>query len=230
VSNLVFCNGDVIFITSIDLAKGVGHSHNSVLKLLRNSQDLEQLRDLKSRSLRTKGRTAEVFDLTEEQATLLITLMKNSPDVRQFKSKLVKEFYRMRKLLIKQEIERNKSEHLEARKEGIGVRHQETDSIKELVEYAKSQGSKNASKYYMAISKLENKLLFVIDHNVKNVRDLLDLSQLCVIKAADLAVIQTIEKGLSEQKPYKDIFQDIKASIMKLAEIFPPKKLAHLPQ
>ena len=55
-NNLVFIEGNMIFTNSIEIAKGVNHSHASVLKLLRNSMDLYQLRDLKSRSLKTIGR------------------------------------------------------------------------------------------------------------------------------------------------------------------------------
>ena len=66
-NGLVFVKNNVAFTTSQSIAVGVGHSHSTVLKLIRNSMDLDQLRDLKSRSLKTKGRDAEVFDLDEEQ-------------------------------------------------------------------------------------------------------------------------------------------------------------------
>jgi phage regulator Rha-like protein len=228
-SNLVFVEGDVIFITSIDLAKGVGHSHNSLLKLLRNSQDLDQLRDLKSKSLATKGRTAQVFYLTEEQATLLITLMKNTPTVRQFKSNLVKEFYKMRNFINKQIIEKNNQSHIEARKMSIQVRHQETDWIKHFVEYATEQGSKNAHMYYTNISKMENKALFLLDQKVKNVRDLLDVTQLSIVQAADVAVMQALQDGINSQLHYKEIYQEAKKRVEHLAQIFSKKKLAYLP-
>lgn len=47
------------------------------------------------------GRTTEIAILNEQQATLLITYMRNNEEVRQFKVALVKAFYDMRESLAK---------------------------------------------------------------------------------------------------------------------------------
>ena len=50
----------------------------------------------------------KIFHLTEEQATLLMTYLKNTPQVRAFKKELVRQFYAMRRELVKRELERAK--------------------------------------------------------------------------------------------------------------------------
>ena len=47
-SDLVIMRDNNIYITSQSLAIGVKHSHETVVRLIRNSSDLPQLSDLKS--------------------------------------------------------------------------------------------------------------------------------------------------------------------------------------
>ncbi|MEW8054276.1 MAG: Rha family transcriptional regulator [Candidatus Thiodiazotropha sp.] len=78
----------------------------SVIQLIR--QNVEDLRDfgevafeMRSQGFRPQGGSSKVTYalLTEPQATLLLTFMRNSPKVKYFKVLLVKEFYRMREQL-----------------------------------------------------------------------------------------------------------------------------------
>lgn len=52
------------------------------------------------------GRPQKTYHLNEQQATLLITYLDNTPEVNQFKKNLVREFYRMRKELNQRQINR----------------------------------------------------------------------------------------------------------------------------
>jgi phage regulator Rha-like protein len=60
------------------------------------------------RPLETKGglQNEKIYHLNEEQATLLITYMKNTLPVRKFKKDLVKQFYIMQKELEKRKVTR----------------------------------------------------------------------------------------------------------------------------
>ncbi|NFB21252.1 transcriptional regulator [Clostridium botulinum] len=55
------------------------------------------------------GRPEKIYKLNEEQSTLLISYMQNTLPVRNFKKKLVKEFYLMKKELSKRVINREKA-------------------------------------------------------------------------------------------------------------------------
>ena len=52
------------------------------------------------------GRPQKTYHLNEQQATLLITYLDNTPEVNQFKKNLVREFYRMKKELTQRQINR----------------------------------------------------------------------------------------------------------------------------
>lgn len=52
------------------------------------------------------GRPEIIYYLNEEQATLLLTYLKNTPPVREFKKNLVRQFYAMRSELLKRQVER----------------------------------------------------------------------------------------------------------------------------
>ena len=52
------------------------------------------------------GRPEESYQLNEQQATLLITFLKNTPIVVKFKTELVKQFYLMRTELLKRQVNR----------------------------------------------------------------------------------------------------------------------------
>ena len=81
------------------------HTDNEQLtinKLIsRNSSDFEEFGTLhvKIEKIQTKGgmQKAKTYYLNEQQATLLMTYLRNNEIVREFKKALVREFYNMRK-------------------------------------------------------------------------------------------------------------------------------------
>ncbi|MEW8358390.1 MAG: Rha family transcriptional regulator [Candidatus Thiodiazotropha sp.] len=87
------------------IAEGIGYSHATVIKLVRSHADkLEQFGPCRFEIQMVDrqqggGRPVEYAHLTEPQATLLLTFMRNNPVVVQFKIRLVEEFYRMKEQL-----------------------------------------------------------------------------------------------------------------------------------
>lgn len=88
-------DGDAV-TTTIAVAQGTQNDHASVIKLVRSYQaDLEEFGLLDFKSESTGGRPTEYAFLTEPQATLLLTFMRNTEIVRAFKKKLVREFWEL---------------------------------------------------------------------------------------------------------------------------------------
>lgn len=223
--SLVFVKNNIPFTTSLEIAEGVNNSHTSVLKLIKSSLDLDTFFDLKSNKVKTKGAPVEVFSLTEEQATLLIALMKNTPIVRDFKNRLVREFFKQRKLLQKLLNQQSNAEWLSKRQETKAVRKECTDTIKKFVDYAISQGSQSASKYYVALSKMELSGLFLMEQKYPNARDVMSMRQLNLIEMADEAVATALEEAMNSGLHYKECYVKAKEKIQLLAKIFPPSPL-----
>jgi len=101
------------FTTSELIAEYSGNSRHAVQVLIdKYKVDFEEFGrvSFEMRPLLTKGGVQEVkvYHLNEEQATLLLTYLKNTPKVRAFKKELVRQFYAMRDELLRRQVERAK--------------------------------------------------------------------------------------------------------------------------
>lgn len=95
--------GDAPTTTSMRVANGTHTEHRAVLQLIRNNlADFEEF-GLVAFEMRPRpagqhgGGDVQIAILTEEHATLLLTYMRNSEIVRDFKKRLVREFSALRR-------------------------------------------------------------------------------------------------------------------------------------
>lgn len=97
-TNLVTLIGDIVVTTTLTIAENTDNEHASVISLVRkyrsDLRDFGQV-DLKSTRPERGGHPVEYAELNEQQATLLLTYMRNSPIVRSFKKSLVRAFFDM---------------------------------------------------------------------------------------------------------------------------------------
>ena len=142
--------------------------------------------------------------LNEDQCYFLLTLMRNNNHIVSAKLKLVKAFRDSRTQLAKRDI---------ARIEGKQVRHLETDAIRDLVNYARTSGSKNADMYYMTITKMTNAALNIDAGQ----RDSLETRKLDEIKMAETMVKIAISDGLNAGLGYKEIYKLCKERVSSIA-------------
>lgn len=222
--NLVQLKKNVPVVATLDMWKPLNVTHRAIMILInRYRSKIEELGGLvilNDRTSKTKGgRPIKFCFLNEEQATFLITLMRNSKTVVTFKLKLTKEFYKMRKTLILIATQQKNQQWIELRKTGKKTRKNETDIIKQFIEYATKQGSQNAKHYYSNISRMENQALFVLTQKFKNLRNVLDLNQLSVVNVADNIVQKTLKEGMQDKLFYKDIYILAKENIETFTQI-----------
>ena len=108
--NLVYLDGKKEpYTTSEIIAECAEVQHHTITRLIRaNKADFEALGILgfKIHKLDGRGQPKKVYILNEQQATLLITYLKNTELVREFKKNLVSSFFEMRDELTKIRIER----------------------------------------------------------------------------------------------------------------------------
>ncbi len=222
---IVMVRGNEIFTTSLAISEGVKIEHKNVIALIRKYSYLEDLSAFETAYVRTKGRPISVIYLTELQATLLIVLMNNSPEVLQFKITLTKAFFKQRKILQSILTQKQNAEWLLKRNETKVMRLEATDQIKRFIQYAIDQGSKSAHMYYMNISKMELQGLFLMDQKYPNARDVMNFKQLNLIEMADEAVKISLQEGMDAGLHYKEIYKLAKSKIDALAKIFPKSPL-----
>ena len=111
--NLVFYTDNTLkaepYTTPDVIASNTGNNLDNVNRLIRNKKDsLERFGFLgfEIRKLNGRGRPRKIYHLNEQQATLLITFLDNTPQVELFKVALVKQFYEMRDELSKRNLNR----------------------------------------------------------------------------------------------------------------------------
>lgn len=93
-------DGEDLFTTSEAIASGAGVQHKNTLELIdRHADDLADFGRVafETRPFQTPGGVQQkrVARLNEQQATLLLTYLRNTEQVRAFKKALVKAFYAM---------------------------------------------------------------------------------------------------------------------------------------
>lgn len=108
--DLVIIEENKACTTSLAIADGTGNEHRVVLQLIsRHKKRIEhfgeisfnsapQMRNLDNKGL--GGRPVRVAMLNEAQATLVMTMMRNTPRVLDFKVALVEAFFKARDLLM----------------------------------------------------------------------------------------------------------------------------------
>ena len=97
------------YTTSEIIAECAGVQHHTVTRLLRNHKERFTafgFYGFEIHKLDGKGRPKKVYRLNEQQATLLITYLDNTPQVIDFKTNLVKAFFEMRDELSKRYLQR----------------------------------------------------------------------------------------------------------------------------
>ncbi|MFU2163690.1 Rha family transcriptional regulator [Streptococcus pluranimalium] len=99
--NIVYMDGKKEpYTTSEIIAECAGVQHHTVTRLLRNHKERFEafgFYGFEIHKLNGKGRPKKVYHLNEQQATLLITYLDNTPQVVNFKTNLVKAFFELRK-------------------------------------------------------------------------------------------------------------------------------------
>ncbi len=117
------------FTTSDVIAEFAVVQHHTITRLIRNHKsDFEEFGRVgfEIQPLQTNGGVQDhkIFRLNEEQATLLMTYLKNTEQVRAFKKELVRQFYAMRRELLKRQVNRAKM---------LPTRRDMTDAIRDCI-------------------------------------------------------------------------------------------------
>ena len=205
-TDLVFLKSKQPVTTSLIIAEGTSNQHESIMRLIKEHKEHFErwgriyFSDLKSENP-CGGRPAKIGYLNEQQATFLITLLRNNEVVLNFNSELVDRFYKMRELLLNQQ-NAQWQEIRGATKTGY---KELSAAVKELYEWAKAHGCQTSEKaFYMNFARLMNKTLGISSAS----RDRLAAWQLYEVDKLQF-IARTIIAGLLAQGadyhlPYRD--------------------------
>ncbi len=214
-NELILLKNNDVFTTSLVIAEGTNVKHKNIKELVskyeNDLKDFGKVRVLNA-TLDTNGGVQKIsyYLLNEQQATFLMTLLRNTKIV-EFKKELVKQFYQMRQILLEKQTALWQNTRIEAKVNRL----KETDEIKALVAYAKENGSRNADKYYITFSNLANKAVG-LDSNQRSIATTSQLNNLILIENI---ISHVIQEGLQQQNYYKEIYKSCKERIKQFKYI-----------
>ena len=162
------------------------------------------------------GRTYKMYELNEQAYLKLAMQLSGYEKAEIVQDQLIEAFSIMKKALMNHQ----NISWVEKRAIGKEVRKAETDIIKDFVEYATNQGSKNAERYYQNITKMTNKALelLVQTKDGKPLRDLATVTELGFISVVDNRATVAIEDGMRRNLPYKEIYRYAKEEVEKMVD------------
>ena len=207
-------------VNSLKVAEKFGKAHRSVLHSIRTlecSSDFILHNFMQSSYTNRQNKTVPCYLLTRDGFSFLCMGF-TGKEAAKWKEAYIKAFSQMEKALLK---EQDKLEWKQARMQSKEVRKSVTDTIKDFVDYAASQGSKSASMYYANITKMEYAALELVERGGKipaGFRDTLDLMDLCFLATAEQIAKQSMRTGMQQGLHYKEIYQLAKERVNAYAE------------
>lgn len=220
-NQLAIIQGQQLITTSVIVAENFGKRHDRVIRKIENlikDDDSTHLNFGVSEYQDSTGRFLKMYTMDRKSFSML-AMSFTGKKAFEWKIKFLNAFESMEKILLQQHVQKQDQAWIAQRNAGKVTRREETDTIKDFVDYAISQGSKSANRCYMAISKMQNQSLFLLEQKFKNLRDILNLRQLATIDSADAIVSKAIQDGMSARLHYKEIYQLAKARVESFADL-----------
>ena len=204
-----------IVADSRDVARMIGRQHAHVMRTINTmyghlSQSNFGLADffIKATYMDDQGKPRPCYYLTQMGCEMVANKQTGAGGTL-FTAQYVKAFHAMKEFIM----ERNSPIWQDTRALTKAVRKQETDAIRELVEYATGQGSKHAVRYYTSISRIANKAAGITD------RDRAHVEELTALMLIERVIAEEIRAGIAAGKPYKGIYTAIQQRILTFGEI-----------
>ena len=212
-NELVFLKKDEPMTDSLKVADVFGKRHDRVIRAIENiMNDSPQkwVQCFKVSSYKDASGKENKMYLMNERAFSVLVMGFTGKKALEWKWAYAEAFEKMRKLVS----EKNTAAWIETRQQGKITRKEETNVIKQLVEYAKEQGSNHADMLYITYSKLANKM-----SGIENGRDQATTYQLNNLDLCENVILHIVRAGIAERLHYKEIYQMCKARLGTIREL-----------
>lgn len=211
-NDLVYLKTEEAMTDSLTVAESFGKRHDRVIRAIENlSADLPKngaVKFIQSRYKDAKGEFRKRYLMNRDGFSLLVMGF-NGKKALEWKLKYIDAFNKMESVLT----EKRTADWIETRRRGKLTRKEETDTIKDLVEYAKQQGSTNSDKLYMVYSRLANKFAGI------ETRDTASVAELNLLSIYENIALHIMQNGMECGMHYKDIYQKTKERFAQAKEL-----------
>lgn len=226
IKDLVISNKDGIFCDSQMVAKKFGKRHLDVVSVIKKLiDDFSNLRHVSNHPQINEligeyhGTTFTYYEMDKRFFSLLAMRFKGKRAF-EWQVKFNDAFYEMERILIQTANNQQNELWKAQREQGKLIRREETDVIKQFVEYATSQGSTQAKFYYKHITNACYKCLGLVQHERPELRATLDIMQTNQLILAEKVASKSIIKYMEAKEHYKAIFTLVKQDLDNFANAF----------
>ena len=235
-NQIVFLSNKEVFTSSLIIAENLEVAHKDLLRTIEKILKLQKENSVQTSPLKfpqkfieksftnKMNRTYPMYELNEQAFTKLVMHLSGYKKAEIIQDLFIEAFFEMKDRLQKQQSISWEQKRLETKE----IRKNETDVIKEFVEYATKQGSKSAFRYYENITKMTNKALeYLIQTTIGKPlkRDLMNIMELGFLQMLELRIIDVIKDCMQKEIYYKDIYQKAKEEVEQLASALMYKQL-----
>ena len=207
-NELVHLENDEAVCSSLEVAEKFGKRHDKLIAEIRRMYS-----DLIGKGSPQNGGAKFFFEATYENrgkqypmylmnrdGFSLLVMGFTGKKALDWKLKYINAFNQMENIIR----EKQSQSWIETRTVGKLSRKAETDVLKQLVEYAKQQGSEHADMLYMTYSKLANKTVGVTNRDTATAKQLMNLS------VTENIILKVVDDGINQQLHYKEIYKNCK--------------------
>ena len=224
-NQLVEFDKSEIWAESNMVARKIGMKHNDFMKTAKLLVD--KMNDLRGEQLTPKfkfeqrnyrGRDFEMCLMSREFFSLVMMRFETKKAF-EWQIKFNAAFYAMEDDIRKAKDNKNDPAWAGIRGNSVAGRIEETDAIKEFVEYATTQGSTKANFYYKHITNATYKALGLMVQKNPKLRDQLDIYEISELILAERLAKDMLRKYMSMGRNYKDIYESVKNDLLHQASI-----------
>jgi len=210
----VFCDSSLV-------AKkfGVKHAY-AVDRILKTKEQIESVKGVtgcypkcQTEERNYRGQTYTCYLMNRDFFSFLVMRFKGKKAIR-WQLEFIAAFNAMEDRLLMADKNATDPAWLGQREQGKIARLEETDIIKDFVDYATSQGSTKANFYYKHITNATYKALGLMVQKKPKLRDTMNLYEISELLLAERLAKTAIRKYMDLGRHYKDIYDSVKNDLL----------------
>jgi len=216
-----------LWVDSHVVARKFGMVHSEFVKriagVLSDFPDIDEFNECFKHSLASekyykesrhyRGTDFSVY-IMNRQFFSLVAARLTTKKSREWQRKFNDAFYEMERRLLKVETNASDIEWNSSRLLGKTARMEETDTIKEFVNYATAQGSKNSQHYFKHVTNASYKALGLMASKHPKLRDEMNIYELSELMLAERFATNRLKEYMALERNYKDIYQTVRDDLV----------------
>ncbi len=221
--DLVEVNKKEVFCDSSVVARKFNIKHNKVVRTIEKlEEDIGELRGTSGtpkifkEEREYRGRKYTAYIMNREFFSLLVMRFKGK-NALEWQLKFNSAFYQMEKRIFQLSTNEKDKEWIGTREKSKLIRRDETDIIKEFVEYATEQGSKSAKFYYKHITNASYAALGLMSQKKPKLRESMNIIEISELMLAERYAKDLLKKYMDTGMFYKDIYKFVKEDLINFS-------------